>query len=272
MIRDITIGQFFPVTSFLHALDPRTKIIFTLIYAVMIFVCTNVWSYLFAAVCTFLVMALSKVPVKIYIKSIKPLVFLIIFTAILNILMTSGEPITIFGKPMQWKIFKISYNGIIISAKMATRIIFLVLGTSVLTFTTSPIVLTDGIEKLLSPFKKIGVPAHELAMMMTIAMRFIPTLIEETDKIIKAQSARGADFDTGGLFQKIKAMIPIFVPLFISSFRRADELATAMECRCYRGGEGRTRLRELKATKKDLIGSMFIVVFTFGIIVLNILF
>lgn len=207
-----------------------------------------------------------------YLKSVKPLLFLIIFTAILNILMTSGEPVTLFGTKLQWGVIKISTNGVILSAKMALRIIFLVLGTGVLTFTTSPIVLTDGIEKLLSPFRKIGIPAHELAMMMTIAMRFIPTLIEETDKIIKAQSARGADFDTGGIFKKIKAMIPIFVPLFISSFRRADELATAMECRCYRGGDGRTRLRELKATSKDLVAWVFITVFASGIILLTIFF
>lgn len=272
MIRDITIGQFFPVKSFVHSLDPRTKILFTLIYVVLIFVCTNLWSYLFLAACTFFVMALSMVPFKMYIKGLKPLMFLIFFTAILNTLMTKGEAVTILGTKLEYGFVRITREGLILSAKMALRIIFLVLGTSVLTFTTSPIVLTDGIERLLSPFKKIGVPAHELAMMMTIAMRFIPTLIEETDKIIKAQSARGADFDTGGIIQKIKAMIPIFVPLFISSFRRADELATAMECRLYRGGEGRTRLRELKATKRDFFAALFCAVFIFGTIALSILF
>jgi len=272
MMRDITIGQFFPAKSFIHALDPRTKILFTLIYVILIFVCTNVWSYALLTGFTFIIIALSKVPFRMYIKGLKPLLFLIFFTAILNILMTKGETVALFGYKLEYGFIKVSKEGLILSIKMAIRIIFLVLGTSVLTFTTSPIVLTDGIERLLSPFKKVGVPAHELAMMMTIAVRFIPTLIEETDKIIKAQSARGADFDTGGIIKKIKAMIPIFVPLFISSFRRADELATAMECRLYRGGDGRTRLRELKATNKDLIAALFIVLFTSGVIVLSILF
>ena len=272
MMRDITIGQFFPVKSFIHALDPRTKILFTLLYVILIFVCSDLWSYVFLTGCTLLIIALSKVPFRMYIKGLKPLLFLIFFTAILNILMTKGETVTLFGYKLEYGFIKVSREGLILSIKMAIRIIFLVLGTSVLTFTTSPIVLTDGIERLLSPFKKIGVPAHELAMMMTIAMRFIPTLVEETDKIIKAQSARGADFDTGGIIKKIKAMIPIFVPLFISSFRRADELATAMECRCYRGGEGRTRLRELKATKKDLVAAIFTVIFATGIILLGIFF
>jgi len=269
MMRDITIGQFFPAKSFIHSLDPRTKIIFTLLYVVLIFVCTNVWSYLFLTSGTLFIIALSKVPFRMYVKGLKPLLFLILFTAILNVLMTKGEPVSLFGVKLEYGFIRVSREGLILSIKMALRIIFLVLGTSVLTFTTSPIVLTDGIENLLSPFKRIGIPAHELAMMMTIAMRFIPTLIEETDKIIKAQSARGADFDTGGIIQKIKAMIPVFVPLFISSFRRADELATAMECRCYRGGEGRTRLRELRATKKDFVAGIFILIFVAGITVLR---
>lgn len=270
MMRDITIGQHFPADSLLHKLDPRIKLIGVLLYVVMIFVCSSVYSYVFVTLCTLITVFMSKVPLKMYLKGLKPLSFIIIFTAILNLLLTKGDTAYILGYPLKYGIINITYQGIAISVSMALRIIFLVIGTSVLTFTTSPIMLTDGIERLLSPFRKIGVPSHELAMMMTIAMRFIPTLVEETDKIIKAQSARGAEFDTGGIFKKIKAIIPILVPLFISSFRRADELATAMECRCYRGGEGRTRLRELKCEVKDFVALAIIFIFALAIIVINI--
>ena len=246
MITDITLGQYIPGNSVLHRLDPRTKILLTFAFIAAVFIVENIIGYVLIGFLLVLLIKASEIPFKFILKSLKPIYFFVIFTALLNLFMTGGKYIVSFG------IFHISREGIILAATMALRLIFLVAGTSLLTYTTSPIVLTDGIEALLKPLEKIKFPAHELAMMMTIALRFIPTIIEETDKIMKAQSARGADFDTGGLIKKAKAMIPLLIPLFISSFRRADELALAMECRGYHGGEGRTKLKELRFKKLDL--------------------
>ena len=247
MLKDITLGQFFPGDTVLHRLDPRTKLILTLVYIVALFVAK--WYISYAVVLAFLILSISLSNVKIgtLLKSIKPLIVIIIITAILNIFYTPGRTLVKF-----W-IFNITWEGLQSAAFMAARIIMLIMGTFLLTYTTSPIALTDGIELLLNPLKKIRVPVHELAMMMAIALRFIPTLIEETDKIMSAQKARGADFETGNIFARAKALVPILVPLFISSFRRADELAVAMECRCYHGGEGRTRLKQLYYQKRDCI-------------------
>ena len=265
MIRDITLGQYLPGNSFLHRLDPRTKIILTVLYMVVIFIIGNIPGYIAAGVLLYLVIKSSGIPLKFILKSIKPLYFFVIFTAILNIFMTDGTYLFHYG----W--FHISMEGIHSTILMSLRLIFLVGGSSLLTYTTSPIVLTDGIESLLKPLEKIKFPAHELAMMMTIALRFIPTIIEETDKIMKAQSARGADFDTGGLIEKAKAMIPLLIPLFVSSFRRADELALAMECRGYHGGAGRTKLKQLKYTKSDGIAFAIFAIAAAGCIALGLI-
>ncbi|MBE7052798.1 MAG: energy-coupling factor transporter transmembrane protein EcfT [Ruminococcaceae bacterium] len=270
MLKDITLGQYFPINSIIHKLDARIKILAVIIYVIAIFFAENPFSYVFVGAFTLFVIALSKVPIKLILKSLKPLIFIIVFTSVINILLTDGTLVNINGYVLKWGFIKITYEGIFTALKMAFRLIFLVMGTSLLTFTTSPISLTDGIEKLLSPFKKIGVPAHELAMMMTIAIRFIPTLIEETDKIMKAQKARGADFESGNLISRVKAMIPILVPLFISSFRRADELAIAMEARCYHGGEGRTRMKELKIKTRDILSLFVMILFPALIILINI--
>lgn len=264
MLKDITLGQYFPGESFIHRLDPRTKILIMLAYVVIVFLIQNFWGYLmltaFLAVCV----TVSKIPPKFLIKGLKPILIFIVFTGLFNLFLTSGETV------WHWWIFTITKEGIRFAAFMVLRLIFLILGTSLLTLTTSPIALTDGIEHLLAPFKKIHVPAHEIAMMMTIALRFIPTLLDETDKIMKAQSARGASIDSGNILSRAKAMVPILIPLFISAFRRADELATAMECRCYRGGENRTRLYELKYTSVDILGWMFTLVLLGAVITLNI--
>ena len=254
MIRDITLGQYLPGNSPLHRMDPRTKIILTLLYMVALFIIGNLPGYILSGLLLCAVIKMSGIPIKFILKSVKPLLIFIIFTAVLNIFMTDGTYLVHYG----W--FHISIEGIYNTVIMGLRLVFLVGGTSLLTYTTSPIVLTDGIEALLRPLEKLHFPAHELAMMMTIALRFIPTIIEETDKIMKAQSARGADFDTGGIIKKAKAMIPLLIPLFVSSFRRADELALAMECRGYRGGEGRTKLKQLKYEKIDYIGFVIFII------------
>ncbi|MDP4118877.1 MAG: energy-coupling factor transporter transmembrane component T [Bacillota bacterium] len=248
MITDITLGQYLPGTSVVHRLDPRTKLVLVLFYVIALFIINNIPAYILSGILIYLLIKASGIPLKFILKSIKPLYIFIIFTAILNIFMTDGTYI-IKNSENWW--FHPTWEGIYITIIMSLRLIYLVAGTSLLTYTTSPIVLTDGIESLLKPLQKLKFPAHELAMMMTIALRFIPTIIEETDKIMKAQSARGADFDTGGLIKKAKAMIPLLIPLFISAFRRADELALAMECRGYHGGEGRTKFKQLKYTKID---------------------
>lgn len=231
MIRDITLGQYFPGDSVIHRLDPRTKIIWTFFYIILLFFMKTAVGFAAFIVLTAVIIALTKIKVKYILRGIKPVLFLLIFTSLINIFMTGETPL-----------FKIWFltatkEGVIFAALMALRLVLLVAGTSLLTFTTSPISLTDGIERLMSPFSKIGVPAHAIAMMMTIAIRFIPTILEETDKIMKAQKARGADFESGSIVSRARAMTPILIPLFISAFRRADELAIAMECRCYRGGE-----------------------------------
>ncbi|HQA60706.1 MAG TPA: energy-coupling factor transporter transmembrane component T [Tepidanaerobacteraceae bacterium] len=245
-MREITIGQYIPGNSIVHRLDPRTKIILTLAYMILLFALNNFYGYIFPAAFLILATLLSRIPVRYLVKGLKPLVLIIALTFVLNSFMVKGRVIYELG-PLD-----ITYEGLSQGAFMAIRLILLITGTSILTLTTSPIALTDGIERLLSPFRKIGVPAHELAMMMTIALRFIPTLLEETDKIMKAQMARGADFESGNLINRAKNMVPLLVPLFISAFRRADDLAMAMEARCYRGGENRTRLKELKMTSLDI--------------------
>ena len=245
-LKDITLGQYFPGNTVIHRLDPRTKLLFTILYIVALFSAKGGVAYavLFLTLCACI--AVSKIRPKTILRGMKPILFIIILTAVLNIFYTPGDPI------WQWKFLKITVEGLWAAFFMVLRISFLITCTFMLTYTTSPIMLTDGLEKLLGPLKKVHVPVHELSMMMSIALRFIPTLIEETDKIMSAQKARGADFDTGNLFQKAKALVPLLVPLFISAFRRADELATAMECRCYHGGEGRTRLRQLRFQGSDI--------------------
>ena len=264
MLGDISIGQYFPGKSVIHRLDPRVKIILTLAYIVMLFLADSIAS-LFAGI-VFIVGAyiISHVPFRMIIKSMKPVIPIIAFTAILNMFFIEGDPLVSF-----WKI-TITQQGLYTAVLMVLRIFFLIAGSSLLTYTTSPIMLTDGIERLMSPLKAIKLPVHELAMMMTIALRFIPTLIEETDKIMSAQKARGADIERGNIFQRAKALIPILIPLFVSAFRRADELALAMECRCYRGGEGRTRMKQLKLSSADFISAALVAVFIAAVVLINI--
>lgn len=264
MLTDITLGQYIPRESVVHNLDPRVKIISTFIFIIAVFLVDSPASYLFLLLSVVLLIGISKIRYTTVIKSVRPIVLLILFTAVINIFMTTNGNVV-----FQAGFLKITDTGINNAVTMALRLVFLVTGTSMMTYTTSPILLTDGIESLLNPLKKIGVPAHELAMMMTIALRFIPTLLEETDKIIKAQKARGADFESGNLIRRAKALIPILVPLFINAFRRADELAMAMECRCYRGGEGRTRLRSLRICTRDIFAMIIVVLFVCGILLLN---
>lgn len=256
MIKDITIGQYVPGDSFIHRLDPRVKIMLSFIFIINLFVINNFKGYIFVAAFILVTVLVSKLSFRYLYKGLKPIFALLLITALLNMFMTTGGKLI-----FQWWIFRLYEEGLRTAIFMVMRLVFLIMGTSILTLTTSPIELTDGIEKLLNPFKKIGVPAHELAMMMTIALRFIPTLMDETDKIMKAQMARGADFESGNIFTKAKSLIPLLVPLFISSFRRADELAMAMEARCYRGGEGRTRMKILKLSYNDLIAVLAYVFF-----------
>ncbi|MFV0314227.1 MAG: energy-coupling factor transporter transmembrane component T family protein [Anaerotignum sp.] len=246
MIRDITIGQYYPVDSPIHRLDARVKLTITFIYIITLFAVNSFTGYFFVVAVLGIVIAASKIPLKFMLKGIKSIMVIILFTAFINLFMTPGESII-----WEWKFLTLTVEGIILATKMCIRLVLLIIGSSVLTLTTTPIQLTDGIEYILRPFKKIGVPAHEIAMMMTIALRFIPTLLDETDKIMKAQQARGADFDTGNLMQKAKSLIPILVPLFISAFRRAEELAMAMEARCYHGDENRTRMNRMYMQKRD---------------------
>ena len=245
MIKDITIGQYFTGHSALHRLDPRVKLLLTIAYVVALFLTGSFWGYLLAGAFLVLCYALAKIKLKVILKSLKPVIPLVIFTGVLNMFFVTGEPIWEF-----W-IFHLTWEGLRFAAVMSVRIVCLIAGTSLLTYTTSPIALTDGLERLLSPLRRLHFPAHELAMMMTITLRFIPTLVEETDKIMAAQKSRGADIDSGGLLKRVKSLIPILIPLFVSSFRRADELALAMECRCYQGGEGRTRMKQLKLRAVD---------------------
>lgn len=246
MIRDITIGQYYPAESPIHRMDARLKLLITFVFIVTLFLVNTFIGYVFVIASMGLVIKSSKVPLKFMLRGLKSIVIIILFTAIINLFMTQGE--TVLAKV--W-IFQITLEGVLLAIKMCVRLVLLIVGSSILTLTTTPIQLTDAIEYILKPFKKIGVPAHEIAMMMTIALRFIPTLLEETDKIMKAQQARGADFDTGNLIQKAKALIPILVPLFISAFRKAEELAMAMEARCYHGDENRTRMNVMRMQKSD---------------------
>lgn len=252
MLKDITIGQYVKGDSILHRLDPRTKIFGMLAIMVALFFVNNWIGLLYAAVVVFAVLFASQVPLKFYIRGVKPLRWILLFTAAIQIFLTPGEII------WQWGILHITAEGVRLAIFMCVRLVLLVMTTSVLTLTTTPIVLTDAVENLLSPFKRIGVPAHELAMMMTIALRFIPLLADETEKIMAAQKARGAAFDEGGLMDRARALLPILVPLFLSAINRASELAMAMEARCYHGGEGRTRLHELHYENRDRVAGILV--------------
>jgi len=260
MLKDITIGQYFPGDTFVHKLDPRVKILISIMFIVSLFFIKDFYVYLFIFGFILFSIILSKIPIRFVLKGLKPLMFIIIITFVINVFLTKGEVLYTIGP------LTVTKEGLSQAVFMALRLIFLITGTSLLTLTTSPISLTDGIERLLSPFKKIGLPAHELAMMMTIALRFIPTLLEETDKIMKAQMARGADFESGNVINRAKNLVPLLVPLFVNAFRRADELAIAMEARCYRGGENRTRLNELSFDKQDGLALISAIIF-FGFVI-----
>ncbi len=263
MLKDITLGQYFPGNTFVHRLDPRTKLLLVVVYIIALFLCEWFVSYGIALVFLVLAVAVSRIHLKALFKGLKPLIFIIVFTALINLFYSDGEVLA-----KVW-IFTITKEGIFNAFFLVLRIIMLVTGTFLLTYTTSPIALTDGMESLLSPLKKVHFPVHELAMMMSIALRFIPTLIEETDKIISAQKARGADFETGNIFRRAKALVPILVPLFVSAFRRADELATAMECRCYHGGDGRTKMKQLHYHLRDLTAFIVGALLLAGVIALQ---
>ena len=262
-LKDVTLGQYFPGNSLIHRLDPRSKLIFTVLYIVVIFLCKHLVSYGLVLATLLVLIGISGVKPKVFLKGMKPVVFIVVFTAILTLFYTDGTVLWSLG------FLKITEEGVWKAFFMVLRILMLISSTLLLTYTTSPILLTSGLERLLHPLKKIHFPVHELAMMMNIALRFIPTLIQETDKIISAQKARGADFDSGNLMQKAKALIPILIPLFISSFRRAEELAVAMECRCYHGDEGRTSLRQLVMHGRDWGFLLFTVVLAASVCVLR---
>ena len=264
MLKDITLGQYFPGNSFIHRLDPRTKLIALVVYIVALFMAVNWVSYALMAAFLLLCIKISTIPGKSFIRGMKPLMMILIFTGVLNLFFTTDGTVLV-----DFWFVTITTAGLQRAIFMVVRILLLICGTFLLTYTTSPISLTDGLEALMNPLKKIKVPVHELSMMMCIALRFIPTLIEETDKIMSAQKARGADFESGTLMEKAKAMIPILVPLFISAFRRADELATAMECRCYQGGEGRTKMKLLRYSRLDFRAFLVAAVLLAAIVVLR---
>ena len=264
MLKDITLGQFFPGNTIVHRLDPRTKILAVVLYIVALFSADSVLTYAIVMVALTVSILVSKVPFRSLTKGLKPSIIIVIFTAVMNLFFTKGTPVCDV-----WLLRHITWEGLVAAVKMLLRIVMLIMGTFLLTYTTSPIALTDGLESLLGFLKKIKAPIHELSMMMSIALRFIPTLIEETDKIMSAQKARGADFESGNIFRRAKALVPILVPLFISAFRRADELATAMECRCYHGGEGRTALHVLRYEQADWLVLGGFIVLAAGIIVLG---
>lgn len=268
MISDITLGQFFPGFSFIHKLDPRTKIFAAVFFIALVFIADNPASFLVLTILTALLVSVSKISAKVILKGIKPIIIILIFTALINVFLTKGE-----GEPLvSFWVIKIFKEGIIRAVFMSLRVIILIVGTSVLlTYTTSPISLTDGIESILKPLKLIKVPVHMFAMMMTIALRFIPTLVEETEKIMNAQKSRGADFTQGSIIKRAKALIPILIPLFVSSFKRAEELATAMECRCYRGDVNRTKLVKLSYRGRDYFTLFMCLVLLGALIALKIL-
>ena len=264
MIKDITIGQYFPGTSVIHKMDSRVKLLLDILYLVILFSSQTFTGLLVGILFMVICYLLSRIKLIMILKSIKPILPLMLFTGVLNILFITGE------EPLfKWWIISIYPEGIRTTLFILLRIPALIIGMSLLTYTTSPIMLTDAIERLLSPLKKVRFPVHELSMMMTIALRLIPTLVEETDKIMSAQKARGAELDTGGLMKKAKSLVPVLIPLFVSAFKRANELATAMECRCYHGGEGRTRLRQLKTAPRDYVAIAIMLALFAGIIVLN---
>ena len=264
MLKDITLGQFFPGNTVVHKLDPRVKLVLTLVYITALFMAKGLFAYVLMLAVLLTCLFLSKIKPKAAVRGLRPVIIIIVITAVLNIFFIRGETIL-----FEFKFIVITKEGLITAAYMASRLVMLIVGTFLLTYTTSPIALTDGLETLLSPLKKIRLPIHELSMMMSIALRFIPTLIEETDKIMSAQKARGADFETGGLIKRAKAVLPLIIPLFISAFRRADELAIAMESRCYHGGEGRTRMKVLKMAARDFLGLLYGAIIMTGIIFLG---
>ena len=267
-MKSIAFGQFYPADSIMHKLDPRMKIILAVIYIVGSFLCSNVFSFGLLLLSAFVLILFSRIPMRIVLKSIKAIIFIMIFTAILNVFMTED---TTSAPIFNWWVISIYKSGLYNAAFIVIRIVAMIIGTGIfLTYTTTPIQLTDGLEQLLSPLKIFKVPVHEFAMMMTIALRFIPTIIEETEKIMAAQKARGADFTSGSLVKRAKALIPILIPLFISAFRRAGELATAMTCRCYRGGQGRTRLNVLKFSYRDFLALAVMLIFVAAIVLINI--
>lgn len=265
MLKDITLGQFFPGNSPIHKMDPRMKIIVTIIFIVAVFFAKNIYSFAFLIIFSTIMILASGIKASVILKGFKPIMMIVIFTALINVFWTVGEtPI------IDLRIVKIYPEGLITASFMIIRILSLVMGTSLLlSYTTSPIALTDALERLMKPLKRLNVPVHEFAMMMTIALRFIPTLIEETEKIINAQKARGADFESGNILRRAKALIPILIPLFISAFRRADELAVAMECRCYHGGEGRTKMKVLHLSFGDFVGLLMMIIFAATVFALN---
>jgi energy-coupling factor transport system permease protein len=264
MTGDITLGQYFPGDSPVHGLDPRTKILLTTAYMVLLFVAYNAAALAAASVFMIAVALVSRIPVRMVLRGVKPILPIIIITAVINAFYIGGH--TLF----KFYFLTVTWEGLELAVFMSVRIIFLIVGTSMMTYTTSPIALTDGLEELLAPLRKIKLPVHELSMMMTIALRFIPTLIEETNKIINAQKARGADFESGRLSRRIRALVPILIPLFISAFKRAEELAMAMDCRCYRGGEGRTKLRQLRFARADAAAALIMAALFAAVIVMNI--
>ena len=263
-ISDITIGQYFPGNSIIHRMDPRMKLTLVAVYIVMLFVARNILAMTIGVFFMLLIYPLSGISLRLILKSIRPILPIIVITAVFNMLFIGGRPI------FEWWRITVTYEGVITAIHMCVRILCLIGGSALLTYTTSPIAITDGIELLFAPLKKIGAPVHEIAMMMTISLRFIPTLIEETDKIMSAQKARGADFESGNLMKRVRAMLPILIPLFVSAFRRAEDLALAMECRCYHGGEGRTRMRVLKYSGVDAGAAAFTALCLGATIALNI--
>ena len=264
MLKDITLGQYYPVKSFVHDLDPRVKIVLTVAFIVAVFLGTSLWAMIPITLFILGAAKAARLPLKLLVKGVKPLRIILIFTFVLNLFFSPGETLLF----QVWKI-RVTREGLILAIRFSARLIFLVTGASLLTLTTQPVALTDGMERLMRPLTKLGFPAHELAMMMSIALRFIPTLLEEADKIMKAQMARGADFETGNLLQRARAMVPLLVPLFVSAFRRAGDLAMAMEARCYHGGQGRTRLRILKVGKKDYIACAALAALIAAVIVIG---
>jgi energy-coupling factor transport system permease protein len=265
MIGEISFGQYIKGNSILHRADPRSKFVNAFLFMLVIFTISSYSGFLLSAIFLTITYTSSKISLNTAIKAIKPIMFIAIFAGVVNIFTIKGDTLFTYG------IINISYEGVNIAIKTTLRLLMMILGFSIVIYTTTPISLTDGIEKIMNPFKKIGIPVHEIAMMMTIALRFIPTIIEETDKIMKAQLSRGANFDSGNPIKRVKSYIPVLIPLFVSTFRRADELAYAMEARCYRGSEGRTKMKILKFSKEDIIISAFLLIFIMGLITTNIL-